>query len=513
MWETPHTLVHHSAMPPSTSGQWTLLGDALWGPNNATQHAPFALSTSDQGFPNESLIFIGYDGVAMADTVRMMSRGACACSEDIVVVGDVPLGDSTRAAFAFKWGLQSSSHPFFYDLDFGLGGIDTLQFLGPDQSFHACASYNGQLAMVGWGLDSCCVHKEVPLVRVVQGDNGAPWPGFGTHGNVALDLPSGALNDTVNSGMALHESGGWWEDVAWSSDGQSLFAAGAALTGNAFQPLLAKFKLDGTLDTTFESGGLSMPLLSSIQNHWLVSLAVLEDENVVALLRAGPGEVLGPSDMMLLQWGPGIDGWEVHALEWPSDFTPGGIAARGHQVAVVGTVGDVVSIHGERQIAVGTFNAATSSWSGQGGTSSPYLLTGYDIGWSGDSALHVSARFHSDSLSTINAAWDDGSSFAMYRFSPAPNATSISLPYREAPPTGILSPNPTTDMLHWQLPKAITEVRVHRVSGKWVTNEKISPPSQNWTTDVSKWGAGTYLCHAMNGALVVATQSVVVAQK
>ena len=90
--------------------------------------------------------------------------------------------------------------------------------------------------MVGWGLDSCCVHKEVPIVRVGDGESGASWTGFGNSGTIALELPSGMINDSIG-GLPIHETGGWFEDVAWSPDGQVLFAAGAALSGNVFQRL------------------------------------------------------------------------------------------------------------------------------------------------------------------------------------------------------------------------------------------------------------------------------------
>ena len=78
--------------------------------------------------------------------------------EDIVVVGDLTSSDTTRSAFALKWGLWSSNVPFMYDLSFSEGGVDTLTFLDLTK-FRGLRSYGAQLAMVGWGLDSCCVHK------------------------------------------------------------------------------------------------------------------------------------------------------------------------------------------------------------------------------------------------------------------------------------------------------------------------------------------------------------------
>ena len=160
MWETPHTLIHHAALPPDSSGQWTMVGTAIWGAEGSSKGL-FYLSSNDAGAPSESLLFKAMEYASLTDTLRATSHGACACGENIVVVGDLASSNATRSAFALKWGLQSSNAPFMYDLSFSEGGVDTLTFLGPDQSFEACAAYDAQLAMVGWGLDSCCVHKEV----------------------------------------------------------------------------------------------------------------------------------------------------------------------------------------------------------------------------------------------------------------------------------------------------------------------------------------------------------------
>jgi hypothetical protein len=385
-----------------------------------------------------------------------------------------------------------------YDLSFSEGGVDTLTFLGPDQSFEACAAYGTQLAMVGWGLDSCCVHKEVPIVRVVDGESGASWTGFGNSGTIALELPSGMVNDSIG-GLPLHETGGWFEDVAWSPDGQVLFAAGAALNGNAFQPLLAKFHIDGTLDETFADGGLSLPLLSPSQNHWITSLAVLENGDVVALMKAGTGEDIEGTSLWLLHWNP-LGEWQVDALPWEDAFTPGHLEARGNEVAIVGTIGDVISLFGERQIGVATWSP-DSSWTGVGSSSSPYLLSGSDIAWVGDSALHVSARYNSPTIPAVEAPWDDGSSFGIYRFS-RKNLPTAMEELTMLAPTSQVKPNPANEMTQWAIERPADRIVVRNVTGRVVWDEVIHGEEALLRT--SFLPHGVYIATALNDGNAVA---------
>ena len=469
MWENPHTLIYHEALASASMGQWTIVGTAIWG-EEVSSEGSFYLSSSDEGVPSECLFFPAMENASFTDTLRATSRGACACGEDIVVVGDLASSTTTRSAFALKWGLQSSNDPFMYDLSFSEGGVDTLTFLGPDQSFEACAAYGAQLAMVGWGLDSCCVHKEVPIVRVVDGESGASWAGFSNSGTIALELPSGMINDSIG-GWPIHETGGWFEDVAWSPDGQVLFAAGAALNGNVFQPLLAKFHIDGTLDEPFADGGLSLPLLSPSQNHWITSLAVLENGDVVALMKAGTGEDIEGTSLWLLHWNP-LGEWQVDVLPWEDVFTPGHLEARGNEVAIVGTIGDVISIFGERQIGVATWSP-DASWTGVGSSSSQYLLSGSDIAWVGDSALHVSARYNSPTIPAVEAPWDDGSSFGIYRFSRKNLPTAIE-ELTVLTPSSQVKPSPTNEMTQWAIERPADRVVLRNITGNVVWDEMIN---------------------------------------
>ena len=499
MWENPHTLIYHDPLAPSSMGQWTIVGTAMWG-EEVSSEGSFYLSSSDQGVPSESLLFPAMENASFTDTLRATSRGACACGEDIVVVGDLTSSDTTRSAFALKWGLWSSNVPFMYDLSFSEGGVDTLTFLGPDQSFEACAAYGAQLAMVGWGLDSCCVHKEVPIVRVVDGESGASWTGFGNSGTIALELPSGMINDSIG-GLPIHETGGWFEDVAWSPDGQVLFAAGAALNGNVFQPLLAKFHIDGTLDEPFADGGLSLPLLSPSQNHWITSLAVLENGDVVALMKAGTGEDIEGTSLWLLHWNP-LGEWQVDVLPWEDVFTPGHLEARGNEVAIVGTIGDDISIFGERQIGVATWSP-DSSWTGVGSSSSQYLLSGSDIAWVGDSALHVSARYNSPTIPAVEAPWDDGSSFGIYRFSRQNLPTAIE-ELTVLTPSSQVKPSPTNEMTQWAIERPADRVVLRNIMGNMVWDEMINGEEEEVLLRTSFLPNGVYIATASYEGKVVA---------
>ena len=485
MWETPHTLLHletELASSGDTLESWTVLGDVLWG---SQTHSPFFFWGDNTGGVNEAMVYQeGLEWSVDADTLRMRSRGGCTCGEGFVLVGEVNTSDSSSAAFAMKLAYGG----FMGEDAFGVSGIDTLTFIGPDQSFEACAAFEQRLAMAGWGLDSCCAHKEVPVLRVVDASDGSGWPGFGVAGTVALDLPSGNVNDSIG-GFPVHESGGWFEDLAWSTDGEALFAAGAMLNGNAFQPLLAKFNLDGTLDASFGEGGLSTPVLSSIQNHWLVSLAVLDDGRIAGLLKSGVGEDLSATELHLLEWPVNGGQPDVHVLEWADAFIPGHLDARGNNVAVVGTVGDVVSLFGPRQIGVASWDGEAAQWHASGISDSPCLLTGYDVAWAGDSALHISVRMHSDSLATVPlpyALWADSSTYAIHRFVMEP---SISMDIQTTENSdvgyGLLYPNPASDFIEFNPVRAC---KVWDFSGRLVFEGAINSNR----LDVSAWPNGLY---------------------
>jgi hypothetical protein len=306
------------------------------------------------------------------------------------------------------------------------------------------------------------------------------------------------VNDSIG-GLPLHETGGWFEDVAWSPDGQVLFAAGAALNGNAFQPLLAKFHIDGTLDETFADGGLSLPLLSPSQNHWITSLAVLENGDVVALMKAGTGEDIEGTSLWLLHWNP-LGEWQVDALPWEDAFTPGHLEARGNEVAIVGTIGDVISLFGERQIGVATWSP-DSSWTGVGSSSSPYLLSGSDIAWVGDSALHVSARYNSPTIPAVEAPWDDGSSFGIYRFS-RKNLPTAMEELTMLAPTSQVKPNPANEMTQWAIERPADRIVVRNVTGRVVWDEVIHGEEALLRT--SFLPHGVYIATALNDGNAVA---------
>ena len=492
MWETPHTLLHLETELASSGDileSWTVLGDVLWG---SQTHSPFFFLGDNTGGVNEAMVYQeGLVWSADADTLHMRSRGGCACGDGFAIVGDVKVSDSTSAAFAMKLAFGG----FEGDYGFGVNGIDTVTFQGPDQSFEACASFDQRLALVGWGLDSCCAHKEVPIVRVVNAISGSGWPGFGVAGTVALNLPEGTVNDSIE-GLPVHESGGWFEDVAWALDGQALFAAGAMLNGNAFQPLLAKFNLDGTLDASFGDGGLSTFSFSPIQNHWLVSLAVLEDGRVVGLLKAGAGEDLDLMALHLLEWSANGDAPEVHVLEWTDFFTPGHLDVHGNDVAVVGTVGDVVSMFGPCQIGVASWEGESSQWHASGTSNSPFMLTGYDVAWVGDSALHVSARVHSDSLATVPlpyALWADSSTYAIHRFvMDSSISTDIQNAENSDVESGLLYPNPASDFIE------INFVRACKVWDSWGRLVFDGVITAN-RLDVSTWPNGVYTSRTVGG--------------
>ena len=100
-------------------------------------------------------------------------------------------------------------------------------------------------------------------------------------------------------------------------------------------------------------------------------------------------------------------------------------------------------------------------------------MSGSDIAWVGDSALHVSARYNSPTIPAVEAPWDDGSSFGIYRFSRQNLPTAIE-ELTVLTPSSQVKPSPTNEMTQWAIERPADRVVLRNIMGNMVWDEMIN---------------------------------------
>ncbi len=165
--------------------------------------------------------------------------------------------------------------------------VNWFSFGSPFQSVlgWADASTNdaGYGLALGYVLDPCCFHKEMPAL-VMTNAEGLAVPGFGETGAVIVDLNDGIVLDTLGLSAELnrHEIGGYYSCAAQGPDG-CWYTGGAYSNAYHYELLLAKHLSNGELDETFGTDGWVHMNLSPGHNHSVKSIH-LDGEYLIALL-------------------------------------------------------------------------------------------------------------------------------------------------------------------------------------------------------------------------------------
>ncbi|HEY8517316.1 MAG TPA: Calx-beta domain-containing protein [Candidatus Binatia bacterium] len=170
------------------------------------------------------------------------------------------------------------------DASFGSGGLATVDIAGAtDLASAAALQADGAIVLVGRVAASGGANPDVGVVRFLA--DGTLDPSFGGDGVVRIDLSGGTWDEAVG--------------VAVASDGGILVAVQTIL-GASYDFLLARFRPDGALDTSFGTLGVSSHDFNG-GDDFVRTLALLPDGRVVL---AGQAESATVNDMALAVFQP-----------------------------------------------------------------------------------------------------------------------------------------------------------------------------------------------------------------
>ena len=164
--------------------------------------------------------------------------------------GDLPFDDPKpiRAAAAALAGLTATfltlagaaiADPGDLDPNFNGGGLLSLSVGNIDSSATAVIQQtDGKLVLAGWGVLDGSDNEDFILIRVAE--DGTQESTFGTNGVASADFTAGL--DYANA-------------VIQQADGKLVLAGEAGVGRGRADIALARFRADGTLDSTFGAGG------------------------------------------------------------------------------------------------------------------------------------------------------------------------------------------------------------------------------------------------------------------
>lgn len=147
------------------------------------------------------------------------------------------------------------------DPSFGTDGKATTDFGGEDHSFAGLLQPDGKIVVVGYAINQLSV-SNTALVR--YNSDGSLDPAFDT------------------DGMVITKFGGSFDysyAMALQPDGKAVMA-GATSSGGYYIFSLSRFNLDGSLDDTFGSGGVTYTKIDGIGGH-AYAVAVQPDAKIV----------------------------------------------------------------------------------------------------------------------------------------------------------------------------------------------------------------------------------------
>ncbi len=250
-----------------------------------------------------------------------------------------------------------------------------LSFLSAYNELHGLEVLGDRVAVVGMGLDPCCIHRELPVLAVLNAEGEVVR-------KVAVDVAGPTLVDTLSASGAppvqlrpaageRHEDGGVFHDVAW--DGEALVAAGAYANALHYEAMVVRFTAEGALDGAFGQGGMVRLNADPGNNTWVESVTVLPDGRVQCLVRAhDAGELEAAFHVLTLDAAGDLQGWAsssgspglaAKGMAWGADaWTAWGADAEGAVVGRWQAGGEVV---GQTLPGAADWEAARGTWNGE----------------------------------------------------------------------------------------------------------------------------------------------------
>ena len=164
------------------------------------------------------------------------------------------------------------------DNTFGTGGIVITPIGMHDEAKSVAIQLNGKIVAAGFTNDG----YQNDFALVCYNPDGSPDTDFGTIGIVTTAI--GSSSDIITS-------------LSIQSDGK-IIAAGNTFNGSYSDFCLARYNADGSLDTTFGTGGIVI-VYGETSNEWANSVAIQPDGKIVT---AGYSDVHGDKDFALLRY-------------------------------------------------------------------------------------------------------------------------------------------------------------------------------------------------------------------
>ncbi|MEW6357667.1 MAG: choice-of-anchor D domain-containing protein [Planctomycetota bacterium] len=212
------------------------------------------------------------------------------------------------------------------DLTFGIGGLVTTDFAGAnDQGWDMAIQPDGKIIVAGHAITGG--NRDFALAR--YNADGTLDATFGTGGKVTTNFPAawdearaialqpdgkivaggdvvlgnrdfalvrynadGSLDTTFGTGGKVSTDFGSGDDgimaLAVQSDGK-IVAVGYGNDAGKFKPAVARYNSDGTLDTTFDGDGKVVTAIYGLGNDWGNAMALQEDGKIVVVGGAWSG--------------------------------------------------------------------------------------------------------------------------------------------------------------------------------------------------------------------------------
>jgi uncharacterized delta-60 repeat protein/CSLREA domain-containing protein len=183
-----------------------------------------------------------------------------------IVVAGSSWSNSARFGAVLRYNSDGS-----LDSSFGQNGIALISNLSSEQPNAIVVQADGKLVTAGTTFNG--VHAKISLIRLTSG--GAYDSTFGNGGKVLTSVSAGA--DIAN-------------DLAVQADGK-LVAAGSTTGSLGEDTLVVRYNRDGSLDSSFGSGGsVATPVVEG--NDHALGVAIQSDGKIVT---SGEAEIAGPS--------------------------------------------------------------------------------------------------------------------------------------------------------------------------------------------------------------------------
>lgn len=250
-----------------------------------------------------------------------------------------------------------------------------LGFLSTYNVLHGVRASGNQVAVVGMSLDPCCVHRELPVLAVLNAEGAVVR-------KVAVDVAGPALVDTLTASGPLpqqarpfggdrHDDGGVFYAVDW--DGEAVVAAGAYANALHYEVMVVRFTAEGALDAAFGEGGMVRLDVDPGNNTWVESVAVGADGRVQCLVRAhDAGDLEAAFHVLTLDAAGAVVGWasssgaeglEAKGMAWGAGaWTAWGADAEG---ALVGRWEEGGEVVGQTLPEAASWQAARGAWNGE----------------------------------------------------------------------------------------------------------------------------------------------------